>query len=434
MSTKALRDELRELARLAVPIAAAQLGLMAMGLVDMAMLGRAGKVQLAGAGIGRSTVIVAQTLGMGVALALEPLAAQALGAGRAADARAALGATLRTLAWLWPAGAAAAAIATLALGPLGVDPVAVPVARRFVLGAAPSMFFFTVALACKTFLQAHGRTRPVVLGVLVANAVNFAACALLVRALGALGSGLAMTISSATLAALFLRACAAVEPRELPSERRPPAARILRLGVPIALSLAVEIGVFAFASVLAGRLGPTVTSAHQVALGLASFTFMGALGVSGATAVRVGRAVGEGAPPRARGMLGIGLGAAVMTCGVLLFAGVPRLLVALFSPERDVIEAGAVLLRIAAVFQLFDGVQCVAGGALRGAGDVKFAFVASACGYWVVGLPIALWLGFARAWGAPGLWWGLTAGLVTVAVALATRFYFLSGKARRPIA
>jgi MATE family multidrug resistance protein len=289
------------------------------------------------------------------------------------------------------------------------------------------MLFYTIFLASKTYLQAHGKTRPIVIAAIVGNLVNYVACTLLVRWYGALGSGMAMSISAGVLAGIGLFAAWRTGEREgLP--KAPSAVRIIRLGVPIAATLVAEIGVFVFASVLAGRLGPAVTSAHQVAMGLASFTFMGALGVSGATAVRVGRAVGEGVSVRSRGWLGIGLGGAVMLLGTILFAVIPRQLASLFSPEPDVIEIGASLLRIAAVFQLFDGVQCVAGGALRGAGDLKFAFVAGAFGYWAVGFPIAVLLGFGLGWGAPGIWWGLTLGLVTVAVILTARFHRLSGK------
>jgi MATE family multidrug resistance protein len=434
-----LRGEIRELVRLAIPIAGAQLALMTMGLVDMAILGRAGKVQLAGAGIGRGICFLAQTFAMGVAMALEPLASQALGANKPAEARAALGSTIRALFWLWPISMVGGLAATLSFEPLGVDPVAIPIARQFLVASSPSMLFYTLFLASKTYLQAHGKTRPIVIAAIVANIVNYAACTILVRAFGAFGSGLAMSISAGVLATIGYWAArntgspsmsmpaplsiAAISPMQ-----------VVRLGFPIALTLLAEIGVFVLASVLAGRLGPAVTSAHQVAIGLASFTFMGALGVSGATAVRVGRAVGEGVSARSRGMLGIGLGAAVMMSGVFMFTVLPRQLAALFSPEPDVIEIGAQLLRIAAVFQLFDGVQCVAGGALRGAGDLKFAFAAGAFGYWLVGFPVALLLGFGLGWGAPGLWWGLTFGLVTVAVVLTVRFHRLSGKVLARIA
>ncbi len=159
---------------------------------------------------------------------------------------------------------------------------------------------------------------------------------------------------------------------------------------------------------------------------------MGALGVSGATAVRVGRAVGEGASPRPSGLLGIGMGAAVMCVGAVAFATIPRQLVGLFTHDEAVIALGAKLLRIAALFQLFDGVQGVAAGALRGANDVRFTFLAGVCCYWLIGLPVCLGLAFGLGWGAVGIWWGLTAGLVSIALLLAGRFVWLTRGGRVP--
>jgi MATE family multidrug resistance protein len=156
---------------------------------------------------------------------------------------------------------------------------------------------------------------------------------------------------------------------------------------------------------------------------------MGALGVSGATAVRVGHAVGAGTSPRRAGVLGISLGAAVMIAGAFVFAVFPGLLVSAFTSDARVIAIGTDLVRIAALFQLFDGVQAVATGALRGAGDVRFPFVANVVAHWFVGFPVALLLGFLLHLGAPGLWWGLTSGLVVISVALATRFWRISGRA-----
>jgi MATE family multidrug resistance protein len=198
--------------------------------------------------------------------------------------------------------------------------------------------------------------------------------------------------------------------------------KVLGLGAPIGLQLLAEIGVFSVVAVLAGRLGKVAVSAHHIAIGLASFTFMGVLGISGATAVRVGHAVGEGRSPRSPGLLGIGMGAAFMACSSALFLLAPRPLVALFTDDPAVLDLGARLMRIAAAFQLFDGVQGVAAGALRGAGDVRFAFLANVAAHWLVGFPLALVLAFTLDLGALGLWWGLLAGLGLVSALLLARF------------
>ena len=208
----------------------------------------------------------------------------------------------------------------------------------------------------------------------------------------------------------------------------PRSRRILVLALPIGLQFFSEIGVASFVGVLAGGLGAHVVAAHQIALGLATLTLMGSLGVAGATAVRVGHAVGAGESPRQVGMIGIGLGASVMIASALVFAIFPDVLLGLFTSDREVIDTGVPLLRIAAAFQLFDGIQSVAAGALRGAGDVRYSFLANAVAHWLVGLPSALVLAFGFGLGARGLWYGLTLGLVVIAVALTRRFVRISAR------
>src|SRR5688500_2699344 len=201
--------------------------------------------------------------------------------------------------------------------------------------------------------------------------------------------------------------------------------------MPVGLQVLAEIGVFSFVSVIAGRLGKVSVSAHQIAIGLASFTFMGALGIGGATAVRVGHAVGEGRSTRASGLIGIGIGAVYMTSCAMLFLLARSPLVRIFTEDADTAELAASLLGVAAAFQLFDGVQAVAAGSLRGAAGSRVPCVAHVGAHWLVGLPLSLYLAFALGWGARGLWWGLMAGLAVVAVSLLFRFVRLS---RGPIA
>lgn len=420
-----------------MPIALAQFGLMAIGLVEIAFLGRSSPAELGGASIGRSLSYVALALGLGVTTALEPLAAQAVGAREPRTAWSAFRATLTAGVLVAIPSAVAEVGATWLLAPLGVAPELIEPARAFTFAQAPSLAAATTFLAAKSYLQAHGRTAPALASSIVANVVNVFACGLLIlgdgaltrvglppvglRPLGALGAGLANTIANVVLAAGVLVPAFRMKP-EGAAQPLVSIARVLRLGTPIGLQLLAEIGVFSFAAVLAGRLGEVAVSAHQIAIGLASFTFMGALGIGGATAVRVGQTVGEGRSPLRAGLTGIALGAAFMAaCGVV-FVAAPRKLVAAFTTDPAIADLGVHLLFIAAAFQLFDGVQGVAAGALRGAGDVRFPFVVNVGAHWLVGLPFALVLAFDRGWGAPGLWWGLLVGLVLVAALLAWRF------------
>ena len=433
-------DELRSLVKLSVPIAIAQLGLVSMSLVDTAVIGRVSVNDLAGAGIGRSIGFAAIVVGIGVTTALEPMAAQAIGAGDHGKAWRSYVANLRAALLTWAPSIVAAFAVTLSLPVLGVDPAVVSRVRLYLLGQAPGFGLMLAFLSSKTFLQAHGVTRPALVGSLVANVVNLLVSNLLVRGddalravglgpvglkgLGALGGGIAFSVSCLVLLAFV--GAAALRYRARDSGPAVPLRRVYHLGMPVGLQLLAEMGIFSLVALLSGALGPEVASAHQIAIGMASFTFMGALGVSGATAVRVGHAVGAGTSPRRAGILGIALGAAVMTVGAVAFTAVPHALVSAFTRDERVIAIGVDLLRIAALFQLFDGVQAVAAGALRGAGDVRFPFVANVLGHWFVGFPVALTLGFALHGGARGLWWGLTCGLVVVSVALALRFAAIS--------
>lgn len=439
------RSELETIARLALPIALAQFGLTLLGLVDVAVLGHVSATELGGASIGRSIGFAGLGLGLGAAAALEPLAAQALGANEPHVAWRSFVATAIACVVIWVPTSLLSIASTWLLVPIGVDAELVPPCRAFLVAQTPGLLLFALFLASKTFLQAHKRTWPALVAAIAANVVNVIVCNALVRgeiplgrfgriplglpSLGAFGAGIASTISSVVLVGVVLAVILPMRPRvELETQAHVSVGKVLRLGTPIGLQLLAEIGVFSVVAVLAGRLGKVAVSAHHIAIGLASFTFMGVLGVSGATAVRVGHAVGERRSPRRAGLLGIGMGAAFMMCSSAMFLLMPRPLVALFTDDPAVTDLGVRLLGVAAAFQLFDGVQGVAAGALRGAGDVRFAFAANVAAHWLVGFPLALVLAFTLDMGAFGLWWGLLCGLVLVSVLLLWRFLKISNR------
>ncbi len=196
--------------------------------------------------------------------------------------------------------------------------------------------------------------------------------------------------------------------------------RLLRLGLPAGCQISLEVGVFAAATALAGRLAPVVLAAHQIALNCATVTYMVPLGIGSAAAVRVGQAVGrrdaEGA--RFAGWTAIFLGGAFMACMGGAFFAAPRPILRIFTNDARVVEAGIALLFVAAVFQLFDGVQTVSTGALRGLGDTHTPMLCNLVGYWLIGLPLGYWLCFSKDYGAAGLWMGLCFALVLIAGAL----------------
>jgi MATE family multidrug resistance protein len=195
---------------------------------------------------------------------------------------------------------------------------------------------------------------------------------------------------------------------------------LFELGFPAASQVAAEMGVFALASAMAGMVDPISSASHQVALNLAGAAFMIPLGIASAGAVRVGRAVGAENRPlaAASGWTALALGTFVMALSGLAFLLVPRLLIGLFTQDADVLRVGTALLSIAAVFQLFDGIQAVATGTLRGLGDTRTPMLTNVAAHWLVGLPISYTLCFTAGWGVRGVWIGLSVGLIVTGAIL----------------
>jgi MATE family multidrug resistance protein len=196
--------------------------------------------------------------------------------------------------------------------------------------------------------------------------------------------------------------------------------RLLALGLPAATQVTLEVGVFAAATVLAGRLPPAALAAHQIAVNIASFTFMVPLGIASAGAVRVGHAIGaKDRPAAARaGWTAFLFGAAFMSCAAASFLLMPRILIGAFTHDAAVLSIGASLLFVGAIFQLFDGTQAVATGVLRGLGDTRTPMVWNLAGHWLIGLPLGYSLCFVSGLGVIGLWWGLSTGLIICGVSL----------------
>jgi MATE family multidrug resistance protein len=453
----AMRGELRELFRLALPVAAAQAGTQLMGLVDVAVLGRLGARELAASGVGNAVFFAFSVVGIGTVLGIDPLVAQAVGAGDHVRARRAL--------WqgVWLAIAVSAALMIILVAgaqamPLVGAPDLTEDARAFLLVRTTSLLPLLLFFVMRSYLQAYGRTRPLLLAMIAANVLNLSGDILLVfgghdlpwwtgplrhvPALHVAGAALATTLCTiAEVAIVFvpLRAMGrALGVRERVDHRwnRHDVAQALRIGMPIGLQMGAEVGIFALVALLAARVGTLQLAAHQVAISLASFTFTVALGVAAAGSVRVGRAIGrrDQQGTRAAGRVAFLGGAIVMGTSAALFALVPRAMARLVTDQENVLDAAIPLLLVVAFFQLSDGIQAVGAGVLRGAGDTKYTLYANLVGHWCVGLPIALLLGFHFHFGVVGLWWGLCAGLTVVAVILFLRFERLSRNAIEPIA
>jgi len=418
---------------------------MGMGLVDTVMLGWVSATDLAAVALGNLYFIVAAVFGTGILWAIDPLMSQAVGAGdREGAARAfqrgllLVGVlTLVVMLFVLPA----AFVFRISRQP----PEIAEIAWGYLLASLPGVLPFLLFVLLRVALQAQGRVAPILWTAIAANGVNLGLNWVLiwgnlgVPSLGAVGSAWATSLSRWFLALALLY----VARRHLLSLARPwlpgsfdlrALGRVFLLGGPIAIQMQLEFGAFAVIGLLMGWLGAESMAGHQVALNLASFTFMIPVGIGASAAVRVGHEIGRGDVPAARrgAVAALLLGVAFMSAAALSFLAFPRFLGGLFSPDEGVIRVAALLLPIAGVFQIFDGLQAVAAGILRGTGDTRAPMVAMVVGFWLVGLPLSIWLGFGRGWGAAGLWWGLALGLAAVALLLLVRVWtHLGGELQR---
>jgi MATE family multidrug resistance protein len=284
-------------------------------------------------------------------------------------------------------------------------------------------------------LQAVNVAIPIMFALISANIVNLVGDWALIyghmgfRAMGITGSGWSTCFARIYMAGVLVVTLIWVETRRSLSaskwarEMRIDFRRIwalLRLGAPAATQILLEIGAFSGATAVIAKLGPVPLSGHEIALNCAALAFMVPLGISSAAAVRVGQQLGAKNPAGARraGWSAIILGVGFMSCSGLVFVSLPTWIARLFSPDPLVIRTGAQLLMVAAAFQLFDGLQTVATGALRGAGDTRTPMLANFVAYWLIGLPVGYVLCFRFGWGAFGVWIGLCGGLMIIGSAL----------------
>lgn len=428
------RAELRTMLRLAVPVVVVQLGLMGMGVVDTVMVGHLSAEALAATALGSLYFFAVAVFGMGTLMALDPVVSQGIGAGdRVAVARGVQRGLLLSLAISLLISLAllpAAGVLTAFRQPAEV----VPIASAFVRASIPGTLPFFLFVVFRQTLQAMERMAPIVVAIVVANLLNLALNWVLIYgnlgapALGAVGSAYASSASRWVMAALLL-ALARRELGPLLAPFRPeslalaPMLRMVRLGVPIGVQHALEFGAFAVIALLMGWLGTVQMAAHEVAINLASLTFMVPHGVAAAASVLVGQAVGRGDAPGARraALSAIAVGVGFMCLSALLFTAVPAWLASLYTRDAGVIAAAASLIPLAGVFQVFDGLQAVSSGVLRGVGDTRAPMAINVLGFWLIGMPVSLLLAFHAGAGPTGLWWGLVAGLAAVGATLTLR-------------
>jgi MATE family multidrug resistance protein len=409
-------DDLRRTVRLAAPVAFVQVGMMSMGMVDIIMVGHVSGAALAAVALGNLYFFGTVIFGMGVLMALDPVIAQAVGAGDDLGVSRGLQRGLMLAVVLTIPASAIMLTAGSVLHWLAQPRDVVPVAALYDWISIPGILPFFAFLVLRQALQAQHRMRPIVLTIIISNLLNAALDWVLIfghlgfPASGVAGSAWATTLSRWFMACVMLGAgwsslggyLQRIQPGALDLA---PLRRMVLLGAPIGIQLQIEYGAFAVIGLLMGWLGTEQLAGHQVALNLASFTFMVPLGIGAAASVLVGNAIGRRDPEGARRYAGAALicGAAFMVFSAITFVAIPARLAALYTTQAAVLVLAARLIPIAGVFQVFDGLQVVAGGILRGAGDTRVPMVINVVAFWIVMMPLCLFLGFRTSLGAVGL-------------------------------
>lgn len=427
------RFEARRLVRLAVPLVTAQLAAMTLWIVDVVMVGQVGVEAVGAVSLGRLWLMGTSIVGMGLLLGLDPVAAQAHGAGDRPGLVLAGQRGLVAVALLAPLYAGVMLVTGPALRLLGQDPGISAVAHRYVLVQIPGVLFFFGYVVLRHWLQAQGRMKPVMWGAVSANLVNVFANWVLIFGhlglppLGAVGAGVATAISFGYMFGFLALAARYLGPESLwqgwgrSAFHLPGIGRILALGLPVGVQMGLEYWAFGLSTLWAGWLGPEALAAHTVAIAIASWTFMVPLGLSFATVTRVGNLVGarDFAGAQRSGWAAMALASGVMVVTAALLVAGRRILPGFFTEDLGVVVLAATILPIAGAFQVADGAQVVGSAILRGMGRTVPAALINLVGFYVVALPLAYLLAFRGGAGVAGIWWGLTAGLTVVAALLA---------------
>jgi MATE family multidrug resistance protein len=423
---------------LAVPVVLSELGWVAMGIVDTVMVGKLGPAAIGAVALGNAVYYTPAICGIGLLLGLDTLVAQAYGRKDHDECHRWLAQGVWLACIATPLLMLLIALASFGFAPLGITPqVATPAAaylRILNWGTLPLLLYG----GTRRYLQGVGDVRVVTATLVVANLVNWFGNWVLISghfgfpAFGVNGSAISTVVSRIFMAAALLGFAWRYERKRghplFHHWAGPQLAKLrelVRLGAPAAGQILLEVGAWSLATVSAGWLTPVALATHQIALNYASLTYMVPLGVSAAAAVSVGHAVGAGDPERARraGWLALGLGTSFMLMAAVVFLVAPGPLIALYTRDPQVMAVGPSLLGLAAAFQIFDGIQTVSTGALRGLGETRMAMLANLVGYWALGLPLGLTLCFVLHWGIYGLWIGLLLALIVIASTLLARWH-----------
>lgn len=431
--------EMPVLFKLAWPIVIGQVGQMLFGLIDVIMVGRVGTVDLAAISFANSVYVIFLIFGMGVSNATSPLVSRSLGRKDLAGAGKILTHALRVNFFLGLGLMALSLLTLFFFDRMGQEPAVAEKSRAFFALISLTLIPAMLYQCLKQVLESLGHPKIPMMAIVVGVTLNIVLNFFLIfgwgpiEPMGLIGAGIATNISRLVmLAILFVFVRRAQRLQEFREAHRPEhkawdwnvTSELLKLGIPSAFVLLFEIGAFASAAIMMGWLGSVELASHQVALSLAAFSFMVPLGISFAASIRVGFEAGRNDYRAARvsGVAGLFLAAAFMSLVALVFGFGNLFWPTLFSQDPAVQKLAAQLLIVAALFQLFDGIQVVAVGILRALKDVRWPLAITLVAYWVIALPSGYLMTFQKQLGPLGIWYGLFVGLLVAAVLLTFRF------------
>ena len=436
----ALIGEYKQLVKLSVPITIGQVALIATGFVDTIMAGHISPLALGAIAVGANLWIPVYLFSVGLMMAVSSMVSHYFGAAQYASIRDLIKQSLLVSGVLGVLGFFTVRQLSILLDWIGIDAGIVPVATDYLLAVSWGIPAVCAYLALRFASEGIGYTRPMMLIQVTGLVFNiflnyvFMFGKLGVPAMGAVGAGWAtaavMWINLLMLVLYIIshhRYADIWQAEKLKADWKR-SREMLRLGLPIALTLVNEVGMFSAVGLLMGSLGVVEVAAHQIAINFAGMMFMIPLGISAATTIRVGHALGEQRPldARFRGLAGISLAGMCMFATASIMLLLPDYIVSIYSDDADVGRMAVSLIFMAAIFQLSDGIQVSAAGALRGIKDTLFPLLVSVVAYGLIGLPFSYYLGISQQFGPQGLWMGLVASLTLAAVWLVWRFLRVS--------
>ena len=431
------KPELVAMITLAVPVVLSELGWMAQGVVDNIMVGKLGPAAIGAVALGNAVYYTPSLFGIGLLLGLDTLVSQAYGRKDHDDCHRWLAQGVYLACIVTPPLMVLLAALSYGFTRFGVIPEVAVLSGGYLRilnwGTLPLLLYG----GTRRYLQGVGQVRVITATYVLANLLNWFGNWVLIYgkfgmpALGVNGSAISTCISRIVMAAALLGFAWRYERkrghplfRHWAGPQLDRLRKLVRIGAPAAGQIVLEVGAWNLSTFAAGYLTPVALATHAIALNYASVSYMVPLGVSAAAAVSVGHAVGAGDAARARraGWLALALGTGFMLIAAVAFLVAPRPLISLYTRDPRVLAVGPSLLWIAAAFQIFDGIQTVCTGALRGLGETRVPMFANLVGYWVLGLPLGFILCFVLKWGIYGMWIGLTLALIIISITLLLRW------------